>query len=128
MLRYRMDCNVSSSSIEDEDVDWQVFANTWKEYSWSRKPQSPLVNLQYGKVTNEQKTVVKQRIADCMNKYQVCIDDAKDMVFKVIKNAGDDSDKNNLRKESFSSAITFAWLFKKSKNFFDVLDGNYIKK
>ena len=126
-----MDSIESSSSIEDEEdikVDWEKFADVWKDNSWSRKPDSPLANLQYGKVREDQKPIIVQRVIDCMKQYGVSIDKAKDMLFKVIKLAGDDTDKNNLRTEGFVSEVNFAWLFRNSKNFFDVLDGNYIKK
>ena len=128
-----MECNgvdsTSSSYVEDEDmIDWDKFYEVWKKNSSAQKPNSPLVNLKYGKLREDQKLVVLERITDCMKQYHVTREEAKKMVYKVIKLAGDDTDKNILRSPGFNSKVDFNWLFRNRKNFFDVLDGNYIKK
>lgn len=131
-----MECNgmdsTSSSSVDDGDddisVDWKRFVEKWTENAWSKKTGSPLSNLQYESLRDSQKKIVKQRIIDCMNEYSVPLSRAKDMVFRVIRLASDDSDKNYLRNSKFNNIVNFNWLFGQKKNFFDVLDGNYMKK
>lgn len=130
-----MECNgmdsiddVSSSSIGDEDVDWIKFADEWKKNSWRVEKNSPLVDLQYSKVSESQKQIVKQRIADCMNEYNVTKEKAKDMVFRVIRNAGNTTNKNYLRTDNFRSSVNFDWLFSNSRNFFAVLSGDYLNE
>jgi hypothetical protein len=63
-----------------------------------------------------------------MNEYNVTKEKAKDMVFRVIRNAGNTTNKNYLRTDNFRSSVNFDWLFSNSRNFFAVLSGDYLNE
>lgn len=113
---------------EDDGIDWDKLLDEWAKNQWNNKPGSPLQCLQHGKFRDEQKEVIRERVHDCMAQYKSSYETAKSMLYKVLLQASDVTDKNYLRSNDFRSKVNFNWLIRNKKNFFDVLDGNYLRK